>query len=761
MRKIISSPLGPTTASILRILPALLLGSGFTNADTLVETVLADGQVASRWDVGIAAFDSAIAYESCTGDGGLECPTVDWDWVSNPDKGTVLRATWMNNGEHAGVYFKSSTPQDLSIFGKGTLEFDIRTVAGATDLMMKVDCVWPCTSGDQRLSNRVTTDWQSFSVPVSRLVNGGLELAYVDTGLVFWPADRVAVDLEIDNVIWQTSDPVTDEGNNDPDNDLDLNGLNGPSSPQSYDGYSLLWSDEFSGPQLDSRYWNYNIGDSGWGNNEWQYYQRQNATLTDGHLIITARRESKGSSDFTSARIKTEGSFDFTYGRVDIRAALPRGQGIWPALWALGSNFSEVGWPYSGEIDIMEMIGGAGREDTVHGTVHWNTGGLGSPYSHIYAGGAFTGQDFSAGFNVFSIIRSAEHIEWRINDTPYYQFDIDDSGSLAPFRKPFFLIFNVAVGGNWPGYPDNSTQFPQRMIVDYVRVFAPADLIEDLDSDGDGVTDEDELLHGTDPNNPDSDNDGLNDGEERNLGTDPLNADSDYDSLTDSEEIELGTNPLLEDTDSDGITDEIEIEIETDPLNPDSDGDGLRDGDEWSLGTDPLSADSDADGFSDATEFSAGTDPLDAQSNPDSMTKGRLETPTQNSHISGKGVISGWHCFAEKVEISINGGARTLAATGTDRADTLKQCDDSNNGFSLLYNFGNLPSGQHLIKVYADDYLFAEHLFSTTQLSTGRFTRNSESEVTIDNFPTARQQVTVRWEQSLQNFVIVEQREMR
>ena len=174
-----------------------------------------------------------------------------------------------------------------------------------------------------------------------------------------------------------------------------------------------------------------------------------------------------------------------------------------------------------------------------------------------------------------------------------------------------------------------------------------------------------------------------------------------------------------------------------------------------------LSSDSDADGFSDVTEFTAGTDPLDARSNPDSMTRGRLETPTQNSHISGKGVISGWHCFAEKVEVSINGGARTLAATGTDRADTLGQCDDSNNGFSLLYNFGNLPSGQHSIKVYADDYLFAEHLFSTTQLSTGRFTRGSDSEATIDNFPTAGQQVTVRWEQSLQNFVIVEERKMR
>jgi len=195
-------------------------------------------------------------------------------------------------GQHASVYFQSSTPQDFSTYAKGYLEFDIRTVTGATDLVMKVDCVWPCSSGDQRLAGRVTSQWQRVSVPISRLVSGGLELAYVDTGLVFWPADRVAIDLEIDNVIWRTSDPVTDTGGEDSDTDLDLSGLTGPTSPGSYEGYSLLWSDEFSGTVLDSRYWNYNIGDSGWGNNEWQYYQRQNASLTDGYLVITAKRES-------------------------------------------------------------------------------------------------------------------------------------------------------------------------------------------------------------------------------------------------------------------------------------------------------------------------------------------------------------------------------------------------------------------------------------------------------------------------------------
>tara|TARA_B100000035_G_scaffold262366_1_gene233741 strand:- start:183 stop:1688 length:1506 start_codon:yes stop_codon:yes gene_type:complete len=265
----------------------------------------------------------------------------------------------------------------------------------------------------------------------------------------------------------------------------DNNEISGPDSPLRYDNFNLVWSDEFSGTRLDEQHWSHNIGtgSGGWGNNELQYYLSNNASVADGFLTITAKRESYGGRNYTSSRIKTEGLVAFNYGRVDIRAKLPRGQGIWPALWALGNNFSEVGWPYSGEIDIMEMIGGSGREDTVHGTVHWNIGGLSSPYAHTYSGGLFTAEDFSAGFNVFSVVRTADQIEWRVNDVPYYQFSIDDSASLAPFRKPFFLIFNVAVGGNWPGYPDDTTTFPQQMVVDYVRIFEPTGPLESIDSD--------------------------------------------------------------------------------------------------------------------------------------------------------------------------------------------------------------------------------------------------------------------------------------
>ena len=296
------------------------------------------------------------------------------------------------------------------------------------------------------------------------------------------------------------------------------------------------------------------------------------------------------------------------------------------------------------------------------------------------------------------------------------------------------------------------------MIVDYVRVFEPVGSNQNQDSDGDGISDEDEAINGTDPNQADTDGDGLTDGEEDQLGTNPLNSDTDYDSLPDGEEVSLGTDPLSDDSDGDEVTDDVEIEIDTDPLDADSDDDGLPDGKEVSSGTDPLDADSDADGFTDGDEVSAGTNPLDPASNADQLARGRLETPAAGSPISGKGLISGWHCTAQTIEVSLNSGARIPAATRTEREDTVETCGDSDNGFALLVNMGNLPSGQHLVRAYADGYLFAEHSFSSIQLSAGSFIRDRSSEVVVRDFPTAGREVVLRWEQSLQNFVIVEER---
>lgn len=249
--------------------------------------------------------------------------------------------------------------------------------------------------------------------------------------------------------------------------------IDGYESPLTYAGYNLVWQDEFSGTSL-SEDWVFEIGDGcpnlcGWGNNELEYYRRENTEVKDGYLTITAKQESIGGKNYTSSRIKTQGKKSFQFGRVDIRAVLPKGQGVWPALWMLGDAITTVSWPACGEIDIMEMIGGNpnGRDNTVHGTVHWDNNG-----AYAYYGGSTSLQEgiFNDKFHVFSIVWDEKKIAWLLDGVQYHEIDISPA-SLDEFRKSFFFIFNVAVGGNWPGSPDGSTAFPQQMVVDYIRVF--------------------------------------------------------------------------------------------------------------------------------------------------------------------------------------------------------------------------------------------------------------------------------------------------
>lgn len=237
-----------------------------------------------------------------------------------------------------------------------------------------------------------------------------------------------------------------------------------------YEGYELVWQDEFNSSTLNLLDWNFETGAGGWGNNELQNYKKENVSVTGGHLIITAREESPGM--FTSSRITTQDKFEFEYGRVDIRAKLPEGQGIWPALWMLGSNFNTVGWPACGEIDIMEMIGGSGRENTIHGTLHWqDPNGNPGNNNHAEFGKSFTGANsFSDDFHVFSIIWDEAKIEWLVDGNSFQVQSILDPNK-SEFQDFFFFIVNVAVGGNWPGNPDSTTEFPQQLMVDYIRVY--------------------------------------------------------------------------------------------------------------------------------------------------------------------------------------------------------------------------------------------------------------------------------------------------
>jgi hypothetical protein len=242
----------------------------------------------------------------------------------------------------------------------------------------------------------------------------------------------------------------------------------GYESPLEYEGYELVWQDEFEADQLSDDYtFEIGTGSNGWGNNESQYYREENTRLEDGYLVIQAKEENFQGREYTSSRIITEGKKEFKYGRFDIRARMPFGQGLWPAIWMLGANFREIGWPFCGEIDIMEMVGGEGREATVHGTVHWDSN---QGYANFGHSKDLTDVTLAEQFHVFSIIWDENSIEWLIDNQSYGSIDTTPS-HLDEFREEFFFIFNVAVGGNWPGYPDNTTTFPQEMWIDYIRVF--------------------------------------------------------------------------------------------------------------------------------------------------------------------------------------------------------------------------------------------------------------------------------------------------
>jgi beta-glucanase (GH16 family) len=234
---------------------------------------------------------------------------------------------------------------------------------------------------------------------------------------------------------------------------------------------TLAWQDEFTGSTLDGNVWNYETGNNnGWGNNELEYYTNspKNTFVSNGNLIIEARKESIGGFNYSSARLTTQNKKSFTYGRVDIRAKLPKGKGIWPALWMLGNNIGTVGWPASGEIDIMELLG----QDITksYGTLHYGA----SSATHGSKGTSYTlsTSNFYDQFHVFSMEWKQDQIKLFVDDNLFLTVNKIDLGtSPYPFNAPFFFIFNVAVGGNWPGNPDASTTFPQRMIVDYIRVF--------------------------------------------------------------------------------------------------------------------------------------------------------------------------------------------------------------------------------------------------------------------------------------------------
>lgn len=251
------------------------------------------------------------------------------------------------------------------------------------------------------------------------------------------------------------------------------------SSAGSGEQAELIWSDEFDYEGLpDPSKWAYDVGDTcdrpfgcGWGNNEKQYYTEKdldNARVEEGKLIIEAARESMGQMDYTSARLVTRGKQNFKYVRVDVRAQLPSGRGTWPAIWMLPSDNTYGGWPQSGEIDIMEHVGHA--PDSILGTVHTEA------FNHTIGtqkGGAIRIPDAESAFHVYSINWTPEKIDFRVDDQVYFTFE-QTQGDAAewPFDQAFYLIMNIAVGGNLGGVEGVDPDiWPQKMLVDYVRVY--------------------------------------------------------------------------------------------------------------------------------------------------------------------------------------------------------------------------------------------------------------------------------------------------
>ena len=240
----------------------------------------------------------------------------------------------------------------------------------------------------------------------------------------------------------------------------------GTTTPPPTGGWTLAWADEFNGSALDTSKWNIEVNGNGGGNNELQYYtaRPENIRVSGGQLVIEARREAYQGKQFTSGRITTQNKASWQYGRMEARIKIPTGKGTWPAFWMLGNSISSIGWPASGEIDIMEHVN---SEAVTHGTIHWQD------HNNAYAnyGGPSGSQDFSQ-YHLYAVEWDASTIRWFVDGNQFHEVNIAGGvNGTSEFHAPYFLLLNLAVGGNWPGSPDGSTVFPNQMLVDYVRVY--------------------------------------------------------------------------------------------------------------------------------------------------------------------------------------------------------------------------------------------------------------------------------------------------
>ena len=234
------------------------------------------------------------------------------------------------------------------------------------------------------------------------------------------------------------------------------------------EGWNLVWHDEFEASSIDPANWTFDIGGGGWGNGEAENYtsRPENVRLENGMLVIEARQEKYEDSYYTSARLKTQGLQNFQYGRIEGRLKVPPGAGLWPAFWMLGSDFNGSNWPDCGEIDIMEYIGK--EPDLIFGTLH------GPGYSGALGLSKWNRQTYNIAddFHTYVIEWDPDQIRWYYDGTQYFTVNRADVGDREwVFNQPFFIILNLAVGGQLPGPVGLDTVFPAQYLVDYVRVY--------------------------------------------------------------------------------------------------------------------------------------------------------------------------------------------------------------------------------------------------------------------------------------------------
>ncbi len=241
--------------------------------------------------------------------------------------------------------------------------------------------------------------------------------------------------------------------------------------------WQLVWSDEFTngiGPD-----WVFETGAGGWGNSELEYYRQENASVQNGALLLTAKHENFGGANYTSVRMKTQGKKSWTYGKIEARIAMPSFQGVWPAFWMLGDNISSVGWPGCGEIDIMEHVNTGGA---INGTVHWkDANGNQADFGNVTSTSI-------TDYHTYSIEWTSSYIRWFVDGNKYNEINTaNNAGSTEEFQKSFFILLNLAIGGNWPGFSIDNGAFPASMAVDYVRVYQDNGVVV-VNNNNNGVT---------------------------------------------------------------------------------------------------------------------------------------------------------------------------------------------------------------------------------------------------------------------------------